>query len=177
MTNFSKEIKNKCSGIALVALFGLLLAACFAGCGDLHTPASSGIDIDESNLVNDISKDDAKALSALEEQLKKIAELEVGTAGSSLKAVKVAVSLLEWAAQTPLSAERISDAASIFYDSLSQESSTIFSEQVLSVKNCTEQLAAGDEQAKELLDTAGVTSTQKHFDPSSLTPLWEALIH
>ena len=177
MTNFSRVIKNQCSSIALVALFGLLLVACFAGCGSPQAPASSSLNMDESSSVNDISQDDAKALSALEEQLKKIAGLEVGTAGASLKAVKVAVGLLDWAAQTPLSAEQISDAANIFYDSLPQESRAMFSEQVLSVKSCTEQLAVGGEQAKELLDTAGVTPKQKHYDPSSIAPLWEALIH
>ena len=177
MINFSRQFKNKCSVIALVALFGLLLVACFAGCKALHTPASRDIDTDESNLVNDISQDDAKALAALEEQLKKIAELEVGTAGASLKAVKVAVSLLDWAAQTPLSAEQISDTASLFYGSMPQEMRTIFSEQILSVKNCTEQLAVGGEHAKELLDTAGVTPTQNHYDPSSIAPLWEAFTH
>ena len=177
MTNFSMVIKNQFRSIALAALLGLLLVASFAGCGAPQVSGSSDISTNESSSVNADLQDDAKALASFEEQLKNIAELEVGTAGSSLKAVKVAVSLLDWAAQTPLSAEQISDAASIFYDSLPQEIRTIFSEQVRSVKNCTEQLAVGDEQAKELLDTAGVTSTQKHFDTSSLTPLWEALIH
>ena len=100
-----------------------------------------------------------------------------GLNACTLKAVPVAVGLLDWATQTTLSADQISNAANIFYDNLSQESRTIFSEQVLSVHSCIEQLAAGGEQAKELLDVAGVIPTQKHYDPSSMAPLWEALIH
>ena len=177
MANFSRVIKNHCNSMALIALLGLLLIASFAGCGTPQSSGSSDISTDNSSSVDADLQDDAKALAAFEEQLKNIAALEVGTAGSSLKAVKVAVGLLDWAAQTSLSAEQISDTANVFYDSLTQQNRTIFSEQVLSVKNCTEQLAVGGEQAKELLDTAGVTSTQKNFDTSPLNPLWEALIH
>jgi len=177
MTNFSWTINNQFRSIALAALLGLLLASAFSGCGAPQASGSSDISTDNSSSVDADLQDDAKALAAFEEQLKNIAALEVGTAGSSLKAVKVAVGLLDWAAQTPLSAEQISDAANVFYDSLPQKSRAIFSEQLLSVKNCVEQLAVGGEQANELLDTAGVSSTQKKFDTSSLTPLWEALIH
>lgn len=158
------------------AFFALLLCLALifslTACGETQ-PGSSSDNPVPSSPASPSSADEA-ALTALQEQLNAIIQLEVGTAGSSLKAVPVAIALLDWAEETTLTAEQIEQSVTSFYESLSQDEKSILSEQLFSLQSCSELLLAGGDSAKALLDDAGAALTRESYSADRLSPLWDA---
>lgn len=85
------------------------------------------------------------------------AHMEVGTAGSSLKAVKFAAALLDWGKKTKLSADEIKAQTVAWLSPKGNDEQLAFAEKYAAVKNAIAQLS--DDNAQELLSEAGVADS------------------
>lgn len=84
-------------------------------------------------------------------------EVKVGTSGSSLSAVQAAAGLIEWGVNTGLGANEISDAATTWLSSKT-DNLTEFLQKLELVDDAYQKLLT--DQARELLDSAGCESTE-----------------
>ncbi len=85
------------------------------------------------------------------------ANVEVGTSGASLSAVRAAAELLDWGVNTGLDADEISDAASTWL-AAQNDGLTDFLHKLELVDDAYKKLRTG--QARELLDSAGCEDTE-----------------
>ncbi|MCI6961262.1 MAG: hypothetical protein MR731_04280, partial [Clostridiales bacterium] len=88
--------------------------------------------------------------------------LEVGTAGSSLKAVAKAAQLLNWCQTTQLDTGAIRTATTAWLADKGQDVQAAFSEQMTAIKGACEQLKGAD--AKDILESAGVADAGRWTD-------------
>ena len=109
---------------------------------------------------------DSAAAGEVSAQLDDIAAVEVGTAGSSLKSAAAASRLLDWAAETTLSADEISSAAAAWRDGIDGDAADMLEGQVQSVLNSIDTITAADGQS--LLETAGVTDSGYPWDSNAV---------
>lgn len=84
------------------------------------------------------------------------ADVMLGTAGSSLSAVRAASKLLDWGANTGLGADEVGDAASTWLANKNDDLSACIQKLELVDSACRDLLTDG---ARELLDTAGCADT------------------
>ena len=84
------------------------------------------------------------------------ADVMLGTAGSSLSAVRAASKLLDWGANTGLGADEVGDAASTWLANKNDDLSACIQKLELVDSACRDLLTDG---ALELLDTAGCADT------------------
>ena len=80
----------------------------------------------------------------------------LGTAGSSLSAVRAASKLLDWGANSGLGADEVGDAASTWLANKNDDLSACIQKLELVDSACRDLLTDG---ARELLDTAGCADT------------------
>lgn len=95
-----------------------------------------------------------------------IGELEIGTAGSSLKAAKLAAELLDWGAASKLSAEEIKAEVVTWLTPKGNDEQSAFAEKYSAVKNAVSQIT-GD-NGRELLNEAGVTDSHYPWNDAAL---------
>ena len=95
-----------------------------------------------------------------------IGELEIGTAGSSLKAAKLAAELLDWCAASKLSAEEIKAEVVTWLTPKGNDEQSAFAEKYSAVKNAVSQIT-GD-NGRELLNEAGVTDSHYPWNDAAL---------
>lgn len=88
--------------------------------------------------------------------------LEVGTAGSSLKAVAKAAQLLNWCQTTQVDTGAIRTATTAWLADKGQDVQAAFSEQMTAIKDACEQLKGTD--AKDILESAGVADAGQWTD-------------
>ena len=104
------------------------------------------------------SESSAAADTALTDVLDRINNnMEPGTAGSSLKAAKLAAALLDWGETTKLSADQIKAETVAWLTPKGNDEQSSFAEKYTAVKSAVDAVA-GD-NGKELLDEAGVTDS------------------
>lgn len=100
---------------------------------------------------------------ALRERLSDIAEhVEVGTAGSSLKAAAPTAALMDWGVATPMTATEIDVAVKRYLATASPD----FTEQLMLVKDTYQLLLTDD--GKEYLETAGYEGNSYPWDMKTI---------
>ena len=155
--NLNRNMLRRLAAAALAGTMVFSLAACGSkgGSSSSASTSSSGSSSTSSSSAQD---DDAKTqqadvLSAILVDIK--GNVEVGSAGSSLKAVPYAVSLLDWASSSTLSQEEITAIVSEMLNTVSgDESAAAEYAAQLGLVNADCQVLLSDD-AEELLNEAG----------------------
>ena len=121
------------------------------------TPATESVSPSAAPSSSPAAQDtDTKTLTALLDEIN--SGMEIGTAGSSLKATKFAAALLDWGMATKLSGDDIFKATVAWLSPKGNDEGVAFGEKYAAVRQSIEQLKGKD--AKALLSDAGVTSSQ-----------------
>ena len=144
----------------------MLLTLCACGTKKTETSASPSPAASESTqptasasaspAVSPADNADAQALTGILDQIS--SGMEVGTAGSSLKAAKYAAALLDWGMATKLTKDQIKSAVVAWLSPKGNDAQTNFATQYTAVKDSVTQVT-GD-NGKSLLDDAGVTGSK-----------------
>lgn len=105
-------------GISVLLMFSAV------ACGNNSKNENDGA-VNETS-VSSTQNSENKTSAAVEHDdltpvLEEIRHMEIGTAGSSLKAVAPAASLMEWSAQTEMTEEEIAATVNNFYDMLGED--------------------------------------------------------
>ena len=141
----------------------MLLTLCACGTKKTETSVSpSASPAVESASPSPSAAAQASPSAAAEKTLASVlddisAHMEVGTAGSGLKAVRFAAELLDWGQETKLSADEIKAQTVAWLSPKGNDEQAAFAEKYAAVKNAAGQLS--DDNAKERLDEAGVTDS------------------
>ena len=155
--NLNRNMLRRLAAAALAGTMVFSLAACGSK-GGSSSSASTSSSSSSSTSSSSAQDDDAKTqqadvLSAILVDIK--GNVEVGSAGSSLKAVPYAVSLLDWASSSTLSQEEITAIVSEMLNTVSgDESAAAEYAAQLGLVNADCQVLLSDD-AEELLNEAG----------------------
>ena len=155
--NLNRNMLRRLAAAALAGTMVFSLAACGSK-GGSSSSASTSSSSSSSTSSSSAQDDDAKTqqadvLSAILVDIK--GNVEVGSAGSSLKAVPYAVSLLDWASSSTLSQEEIDVIVSEMLNTVSgDESAAAEYAAQLGLVNADCQVLLSDD-AEELLNEAG----------------------
>lgn len=156
--NLHRSVLRRLAAAALAGTMMLSLAACGSKGGSSSstsssTSSSSSSSTSSSSAQNDGKQQQADVLSALLVDIK--GNVEVGSAGSSLKAVPYAAALLNWASSSTLSQEEIDVIVSEMLNTVSgDESAAAEYAAQLGLVNADCQVLLSDD-AEELLNEAG----------------------
>ena len=157
--NLNRNMLRRLAAAALAGAMVFSLAACGSK-GGSSSSASTSSSSSSSTSSSSAQDDDAKTqqsdvLSSILVDIK--GNVEVGSAGSSLKAVPYAVSLLDWASSSTLSQEEITAIVNGMFSSIPADDSAAdeYNEQ-LGLVNADCQVLLSDD-AQELLSEAGCT--------------------
>ena len=155
--NLNRNMLRRLAAAALAGIMVFSLAACGSK-GGSSSSASTSSSSSSSTSSSSAQDDDAKTqqadvLSAILVDIK--GNVEVGSAGSSLKAVPYAAALLNWASSSTLSQEEIDVIVSEILNTVSGDESAAaeYAEQ-LGLVNADCQVLLSDD-AEELLNEAG----------------------
>lgn len=96
-------------------------------------------------------------------------EVMPGAAGSSLRAVQVAVKLLDWGVYTGLDTDEIREAAAVWMENLTVDTRTEFVGKLELVDGAYQDLLSGN--ARELLDVAGCQDTEIFWGSDPVEPI------
>ena len=155
--NLNRNMLRRLAAAVLAGTMVFSLAACGSK-GGSSSSASTSSSSSSSTSSSSAQDDDAKTqqadvLSAILVDIK--GNVEVGSAGSSLKAVPYAVSLLDWASSSTLSQEEIDVIVSEMLNTVSgDESAAAEYAAQLGLVNADCQVQLSDD-AEELLNEAG----------------------
>ena len=156
--NLHRSVLRRLAAAALAGTMMLSLAACGSKGGSSSSTSSSAGTSTSSSTSSSSAQEDGKqqqadVLSALLVDIK--GNVEVGSAGSSLKAVPYAAALLNWASSSTLSQEEIDVIVSEILNTVSGDESAAaeYAEQ-LGLVNADCQVLLSDD-AEELLNEAG----------------------
>ena len=156
--NLHRSVLRRLAAAALAGTMMLSLAACGSKGGSSSstsssTSSSASSSTSSSSAQNDGKQQQADVLSALLVDIK--GNVEVGSAGSSLKAVPYAAALLNWASSSTLSQEEIDVIVSEMLNTVSgDESAAAEYAAQLGLVNADCQVLLSDD-AEELLNEAG----------------------
>ena len=156
--NLHRSVLRRLAAAALAGTMMLSLAACGSKGGSSSSTSSStspstSSSTSSSSAQNDGKQQQADVLSALLVDIK--GNVEVGSAGSSLKAVPYAAALLNWASSSTLSQEEIDVIVSEMLNTVSgDESAAAEYAAQLGLVNADCQVLLSDD-AEELLNEAG----------------------
>ena len=154
--NLNRNMLRRLAAAALAGTMVFSLAACGSK-GGSSSSASTSSSSSSSTSSSSAQDDDAKTqqadvLSAILVDIK--GNVEVGSAGSSLKAVPYAVSLLDWASSSTLSQEEITAIVNDMFSTIPADDSA--ADEQLGLVNADCQVLLSDD-AQELLSEAGCT--------------------
>lgn len=148
----------------ILLLAAMLLSLC--ACGE-KTPAPSApaaetpAPAEESVVI--VEAPSAEDTTPLSQVLDSISEnTQVGTAGSSLRAVQGAAMLMDWCAQTALDAEQVRAAAVEWLSPMGNDAQAEFAQQLELVDTMCLELIHGD--GTSLLQDAGYESSSYPWD-------------
>lgn len=164
--NLHRSVLHRLAAAALAGTMMLSLAACGSKGGSSSstsssTSSSASSSTSSSSAQNDGKQQQADVLSALLVDIK--GNVEVGSAGSSLKAVPYAAALLNWASSSTLSQEEIDVIVSEILNTVSGDESAAaeYAEQ-LGLVNADCQVLLSDD-AEELLNEAGCADVNANW--------------
>lgn len=120
------------------------------------------MDVNYRSVTAEAADEAAETAGAAASLLNDMRTLEVGTAGSGLKAIAKAAELLDWCQTTQLDTEAVRAAAAEWLAHMGQEEQAAFSEQMAAVKGACEQLRGAD--AKDMLESAGAADALQWTD-------------
>lgn len=121
--------------------------------------ASSAVGPDAN--VTDVAPDLSVILTEIQ------TDVEVGTAGSSLKATIVAADVLDFTMSTDISEEHLEEQTAQYMEGLSEEDRTNFPDQMVMLGETIHTLKDGD--AQSLLNDAGVTESAYPWNDEAYT--------
>ena len=159
--NLNRNMLRRLAAAALAGTMVFSLAACGSKGGSSSSASASTSSSSSSSTSSSSPQDDdaktqqADVLSAILVDIK--GNVEVGSAGSSLKAVPYAVSLLDWASSSTLSQEEVTAIVNDMFSTIPADDSAAdeYNEQ-LGLVNADCQVLLSDD-AQELLSEAGCT--------------------
>lgn len=154
--NLNRNMLRRLAAAALAGTMVFSLAACGSKGGSSSSASTSSSSTSSSSAQDDDAKtQQADVLSSILVDIK--GNVEVGSAGSSLKAVPYAVSLLDWASSSTLSQEEITAIVNDMFSTIPADDSAAdeYNEQ-LGLVNADCQVLLSDD-AQELLSEAGCT--------------------
>ena len=96
-------------------------------------------------------------------------EVMPGAAGASLRAVQVAVKMLDWGVNTGLDTEEIRQATVAWLSNKGNDAQVEFAQKLEAVDDAYNQLRG--ENARELLDTAGCQDTEIFWGSDTVAPI------
>ena len=144
-----------------ILLLTLSLAACFFGCGDSQSQGEENKEepAETSDVIDSEKEELVEIYNNIEENV------EIGTAGSFLKAVPYSADLLKWIEKTKLTALEVKD---ITVEWLSEQGKDIqekFNNNLSLVDNVCMYLLGDD--AKDLMESAGLSPEQFSLSDSA----------
>ena len=154
--NLNRNMLRRLAAAALAGTMVFSLAACGSKGGSSSSASTSSSSTSSSSAQDDDAKtQQADVLSAILVDIK--GNVEVGSAGSSLKAVPYAAALLNWASSSTLSQEEITAIVNDMFSTIPADDSAAdeYNEQ-LGLVNADCQVLLSDD-AQELLSEAGCT--------------------
>ena len=153
--NMKKSIKQNI--IVLMAVSAMALSACAKS--DTSTPDSSKTET--TDTANDTTNDTAAVDEAEKAYLISILDdirdnMEVGTAGSSLKAVPFGAKLLDWSLDPTMDAKAVKDVVAEWLSEQDSDKLAEINEQLMLAVNTAQALTG--ESGKDLMESAGFES-------------------
>ena len=151
----------------ILLLAAMLLSLC--ACGEkapVASPAVSETPAEESTIIIDASpipEDEALSLSRVLDSINE--NTEVGTAGSSLRAVQSAAMLMDWCAETALDTEQVRTATVDWLSPMGNDAQTAFAQKLELVDTMCLELIHKD--GTSLLESAGYTSSSYPWDEAA----------
>jgi hypothetical protein len=125
------------------------------------TSVSSESAVGPDANVTDVAPDLSVILTEIQ------TDVEIGTAGSSLKATIVAADVLDFTMSTDISEEHLEEQTAQYMEGLSEEDRTNFPDQMVMLGETIHTLKDGD--AQSLLDDAGVTESAYPWNDEAYT--------
>lgn len=157
--------------------FALLLAAALmlslAACGPEKTPSGSESDPQESVSTPAEGETQPDEQTVPAELLDTVLTVEVGTAGSSLKAAAAAAALLDWREDTALTDADFTAALTERLDAMDEETRAAASESLLAAVSAAETIVSGEGAA--LLEDAGNPQTHEQYTAEKQTAFLTAV--
>ena len=153
---------KKTFAFILVLSMALALCACGGeGTGEVvyidPTPAAGtaapAVETPVSTADTAVSTESADALGVVLDYA--VNDVQPGSSGCSLRGIKCAAMLLDWAAETPLDADGIAAAVETWKSAATEDALSLFSECMDLVASSCESLS--QDNAQELLDESGST--------------------
>ena len=170
--NMKKSIKQNI--IVLMAVSAMALSACAKS--DTSTPDSSKTET--TDTANDTTNDTAAVDEAEKAYLISILDdirdnMEVGTAGSSLKAVPFGAELLDWSLDPTMDAKAVKDVVAEWLSEQDSDKLAEINEQLMLAVNTAQALTG--ESGKELMESAGFESENYPWSDAKTDIISEAL--
>lgn len=167
-----KSIKQNI--IVLMAVSAMALSACAKS--DTLTPDSSKTETTDiaSDATNDTAAVDEAEKAYLISILDDIRDnMEVGTAGSSLKAVPFGAELLDWSLDPTMDAKAVKDVVAEWLGEQDSDKLAEINEQLMLAVNTAQALTG--ESGKELMESAGFESENYPWSDAKTDIISEAL--
>ena len=189
-------ILKKCAAAALTGGTLLALTACaalpvltpapaatlLASETAIATPApEASLSSDSAADLSSVLPEPTPEVEAGQEELTALlddieANLPIGVAGSSLKAVPFALKLIDWAQNTPLDDDGVKGAVLGWLLNKGNDEQAAFSEQFALAYSAYQTLTSGNEtEAADLLDSAGCSDRDASLLPTEALPRVETL--
>ena len=170
--NMKKSIKQNI--IVLIAVSAMALSACAKS--DTSTPDSSKTET--TDTANDTTNDTAAVDEAEKAYLISILDdirdnMEVGTAGSSLKAVPYGAKLLDWSLDPTMDAKAVKDVVTEWLGEQDSDKLAEINEQLMLAVSTAQALTG--ESGKELMESAGFESENYPWSDAKTDIISEAL--
>lgn len=166
--NMKKSIKQKI--IVLMAVSAMALSACAKS--DTSTPDSSKTETtDTASDAADINAEDEEKLISVLVDIRD--NMEVGTAGSSLKAVPFGAELLDWSIDTTMNANETKQVVAEWLSEQDSDKLAEINEQLMLAGNTA--VALIGESGKELMESAGFESENYPWSDAKTDIISEAL--
>lgn len=191
--NMKNIILKKCAAAALAGGTLLALTACAAlpvltpaptatvpasiAAAPTETPTASPV---SANIASVLPEPTPEVEAGQEELIALLDDIEanlpIGVAGSSLKAVPFALKLIDWAQNTPLDDDGVKGAVLSWLLNKGHDEQAAFSEQFALAYSAYRTLTSGNEtEAADLLDSAGCTDRDASLLPAESLPRAETL--
>ena len=166
--NMKKSIKQNI--IVLMAVSAMALSACAKS--DTSTPDSSKTETtDTASDAADINAEDEEKLISVLVDIRD--NMEVGTAGSSLKAVPFGAELLDWSIDTTMNANETKQVVAEWLSEQDSDKLAEINEQIMLAGNTA--VALIGESGKELMESAGFESENYPWTDAKTDIISEAL--
>ena len=162
--NMKKSIKQNI--IVLMAVSAMALSACAKS--DTSTPDSSKTETTDTASVDENEK--AYLISILDDIRD---NMEVGTAGSSLKAVPFGAELLDWSLDPTMYAKAVKDVVAEWLSEQDSDKLAEINEQLMLAVNTAQALTG--ESGKDLMESAGFESENYPWTDAKTDIISEAL--